>query len=165
MQSYNIKTKNDNVDAKLLARMGLERTLKRWQPLSSNLRTLKKLCRERVMLLNEKTAVCNRLHAEKNSHQPYNDIIDRYEDRIKFIKQQIKVIEKQIKNIIQSDEILAPKVVPIAIGIIVKIKGVGIITAATIIAETDGFTLIKNRSLPIAIGIISYAGYDVVESR
>lgn len=155
MQSYNIKTKNDDVDAKLLARMGLERTLKRWQPLSSNMRTLKKLCRERVMLLNEKTAVCNRLHAEKNSHQPHNDIIDRYEDRIKFIKQQIKVIEKQIKSIIQSDEILAPKV-----DLICKIKGIGIITTATIVAETDGFTLIKNRSQ-----LISYAGYDVVENQ
>lgn len=155
MQSYNIKTKNDNIDAKLLARMGLERNLKRWQPLSSNMRTLKKLCRERVMLLNEKTAVCNRLHAEKSSHQPYNDIIERYEYRVKFIKQQIQMVEKQVKSIIQSDEILAPKV-----NLICKIKGVGIITAATIIAETDGFTLIKNRSQ-----LISYAGYDVIENQ
>ena len=51
MQSYNIKTKNDTVDAKLLGRMGLERNLKKWKPLSPSMRTLKKLCRERVMLL------------------------------------------------------------------------------------------------------------------
>ena len=141
MQSYNIKTKNDIVDAKLLGQMGLERNLKRWKSLSPNMRTLKKLCRERVMLLNEKTTVCNRLHAEKSSHQPYDDIIERYEDRIEFIKQQIQMVEKQVKSIIQSDEILAPKV-----DLICKIKGVGIITTATIIAETDGFTLIKNRA-------------------
>lgn len=155
MQSYNIKTKNDIVDAKLLGQMGLERNLKRWKSLSPNMRTLKKLCRERVMLLNEKTTVCNRLHAEKSSHQPYDDIIERYEDRIEFIKQQIQMVEKQVKSIIQSDEILAPKV-----DLICKIKGVGIITTATIIAETDGFTLIKNRAQ-----LISYAGYDVVENQ
>ena len=41
-----------------------------------------------------------------------------------------------------------------------KIKGIGITTAATIIAETDGFILIKNRSQ-----LISYAGYDVIENQ
>lgn len=155
MQSYNIKTKNDNVDAKLLGRMGLERKLKKWQPLSSNMRMLKKLCRERVMLQNEKTAVCNRLHAEKSSHQPHTDIIERYEDRIKFIKQQISTVEKQINNIIKTDEVLTKKV-----DLICKVKGIGITTAATIIAETDGFVLIKNRSQ-----LISYAGYDVIENQ
>ena len=155
MQSYNIKTKNDMVDAKLLGLMRLESNLKKWSPISPNMRVLKKLCRERVMLLNEETAVSNRLHTENSSHQSLEDIIDRYNDRIEFMKQQISAIEKQVRNIIKKDEVLDKKV-----GLICNIKGIGITTAATIIAETDGFILIKNRSQ-----LISYAGYDVVQNQ
>lgn len=155
MQSYNIKTKNDAVDAKLLGRMGLERNLKKWRPLSPNMRALKKLCRERVMLQNEKTAVCNRLHAENNSHQSHFDIVERCQNRINFIKGQIKMIEKQVKSIIKEDEILSKKV-----DLVCRIKGIGITTATTIIAETDGFNLINSRSQ-----LISYAGYDVIQNQ
>jgi len=155
MQSYNIKTKNDSVDAKLLGQMGLERDLKEWTPLSPNMRTLKKLCRERVMLLDEKTAVCNRLHAEQSSHQPNCDIVERYQKRIEFIQQQVKDVESQVRSIIKADEVLNKKV-----ELICTIKGVGITTAATIIAETDGFVLIKNQAQ-----LVSYAGYDVVQNQ
>ena len=155
MQSYNIKTKNDIIDAKLLGRMGLERNLKKWSPISPNMRIIKKLCRERVMLLNEKTAVSNQLHAERNSHNPNEDIMTRFKNRINFIKTQIKAVEKQIRTTIKKDELLDRK-----IKLVCKIRGVGITTAATIIAETGGFVLIKNRSQ-----LVSYSGYDVVENQ
>ena len=40
------------------------------------------------------------------------------------------------------------------------IKGVGVITAASVIAETNGFALFKNKAQ-----LVSYAGYDVVENQ
>jgi transposase len=43
---------------------------------------------------------------------------------------------------------------------ICHIKGVGTLTVATIVAEANGFDLIKN--IP---QLISYAGYDVVEDQ
>ena len=41
-----------------------------------------------------------------------------------------------------------------------KVKGLGIVTVATIIAETNGFVLFTSRGQ-----LISYAGYDVVEKQ
>ncbi len=43
---------------------------------------------------------------------------------------------------------------------ICDIKGVGTLTVATVVAEANGFDLIKN--IP---QLISYAGYDVVEDQ
>jgi transposase len=43
---------------------------------------------------------------------------------------------------------------------ITTIKGVGLLTAATIIAETNGFALFTNQKQ-----LVSYAGYDVVENQ
>ena len=52
-----------------------------------------------------------------------------------------------------SDEKLAKKV-----EIILTVKGVGILTIATIIAETIGFERVRNVKQ-----LVGYAGYDVVE--
>ncbi|WP_315814532.1 transposase [Paraflavitalea speifideaquila] len=41
-----------------------------------------------------------------------------------------------------------------------SIKGVGLISIATIIAETDGFTLFQNQAQ-----LVSYCGYDVVKNQ
>src|SRR5881227_356910 len=43
---------------------------------------------------------------------------------------------------------------------ICKIKGVGILTVAVILAETNGFVLFDNSRQ-----LVSYAGYDVVENQ
>ena len=98
--SLNIKTKNDHVDAKTLGRMGLERNLELWSPISPKLRTLKKLCRERCMLLEEKTTIQNRLSAEQSSYAPLESIIHRLKKRIDFAKKQIELVEQQIVTLI-----------------------------------------------------------------
>ena len=41
-----------------------------------------------------------------------------------------------------------------------ELKGLGILTIATILAETNGFDLFKNYKQ-----LVSYAGFDVVESQ
>jgi len=61
-RSLNLKTKTDEVDAKMLGLMGLERELKQWQPISPKLRNLKQLTRERLSLIEEQTALKNKLH-------------------------------------------------------------------------------------------------------
>ncbi|MEZ4878192.1 MAG: IS110 family transposase [Flavobacterium sp.] len=53
----------------------------------------------------------------------------------------------------ESDEIVNQKVANIC-----QIKGIGILTIATILAETNGFELFKNYKQ-----LVSYAGFDVVE--
>ena len=41
-----------------------------------------------------------------------------------------------------------------------KMKGLGVLTMSTVLAETNGFTLFKNYKQ-----LVSYAGYDVVEAQ
>ena len=64
-QSLPIKSKTDRIDARLLARYGLERRPRRWQPGSQRLREIKLLLREREQLQAQRTQLKNRLHAAR----------------------------------------------------------------------------------------------------
>lgn len=154
-KSLNIKSKTDEIDARALARMGLERKLNVWEVGSLQMRQIKKLTRERLRLLNEKTMVCNQLHAENSSYGPNESTTIRYNERIKFISSQVQQIEEELKNLVAKDEELQERLDNVC-----TIKGVAFITAIGVIAETDGFALFFNRSQ-----LVSYAGYDVVQRQ
>ena len=150
-ESLGYKSKTDKLDAKSLGRMGVERNLSRWQPCSKNLKVLKNLTRERAKRQKEKTKIKNQFHALKHSKNPYQPTLDRYEELISFLKNQIKAIEKEIKELIKSDEVLNKKIQNVA-----STPGLGIITVAIIVAETNGFASTKNIKQ-----LQSYAGYDI----
>jgi len=151
--SLNLKTKTDKVDARMLGQMGIERDLPKWLPLSDNMRILKQLTRDRVSLLDEKTALSNKLHALNHSYKPENSVIKRLKQHQKLIIKQLSQVEKEIRQNVEKDEVLNQKIANICM-----VKGLGIITVATIVAETNGFVLFTSRSQ-----LISYAGYDVVQ--
>lgn len=154
-RSYNIKSKTDEIDAKGLALMGLERKLPVWKPASPQMRLLRKLIRERLRLQREKTMVSNQLHAEKASKNPETSIISRYQERIDLITDQIQQIELQLQEEVKKDSDLQKKIENIC-----KAPGIGFITAIGVVAELHGFVLFKNRSQ-----IVSYCGYDVVKKE
>lgn len=154
-KSLNIKSKNDVVDARILGQMGLERLLEAWQPASSSMRRLKRLTRERVTLQEHKTVILNQLHAIISAHEPEKDTQKRYKQLLAVIKKQLKEIELEMQKTIEADEVLKRKVEHIC-----GVKGLGLITVATIIAETDGFALFKSKGQ-----VVSYAGYDVIEDQ
>ena len=154
-KSLNYKSKTDKIDAKVLAQMCLERDLEEWQPASEQWLKIKRLCRERAELLAEKTAVSNRLHAKEHSHQPDAQSLKRAKTLLKFLKKQIKEVEQAIENAVEADVQVKQKVDNVC-----TIKGVGVITAASVIAETNGFALFKNKAQ-----LVSYAGYDLVENQ
>lgn len=154
-RTLNLKSKTDDIDAKMLGRMGIERTLKQWKPGSPNLLTIKRLCRERIMLLKEKTAMQNRLHAMQYSYNGDKSIIRRVKQLIKTFDNQIKQVEQQIGRTVEKDKVLKEQ-----IGRITQFKGLGLVTVATIIAETNGFEQFTSRSQ-----LVSYAGYDVVQKE
>ncbi|MDZ7691321.1 MAG: transposase, partial [Balneolaceae bacterium] len=62
-----VKSKTDQIDARLLARYGLERRPRRWQPSGQRLRDIKLLLRERQQLKNQRTQLKNRRHAARQS--------------------------------------------------------------------------------------------------
>lgn len=152
-KSLGVVSKTDKVDAEVLAKMGLERNLTSWEPISSKMRVIKQLCRERVRLLKQKTALINQEHALEYSYDPNKFEMRRIARQKKYLDKLIKEVEVSIKKAIKADADLSERIKNIC-----ELKGVRQITVATIIAETDGFRLFKNRNQ-----LISYAGYDVVE--
>jgi hypothetical protein len=116
---------------------------------------LKQLTRERDQLLVEATQINNQKHAEESGAWPNKQSIKRMNKRLRIIEQQINEVEDEIKNLLNSDEELKEKVRKLS-----TIKGVGIMTIAVIIAETDGFNLVRNRKQ-----LSSYAGLDVIEKQ
>lgn len=154
-KSLNIKTKNDEVDARLLAQMGLERNLSVWKGATPIMLKIKQLSRQRLALQETRTAVSNQLHAHTYAHSPHKSIVKQMQQHLKFLDKQIQEMETEIQTICASDVQLQQRVENIC-----KIKGVGIMTALVVIAETNGFDLIENKAQ-----LVSYAGYDVVENQ
>ncbi len=154
-KSLDCKTKTDKADAKKLAQMSIERELMQWTPPNETMLKIKRLCRERAELTGEKVAFKNRLHAKKHAHAPLEESINRAKAALKFIDSQIKEIEKEIKTAVNEDPDIKQRMDKVC-----SIKGIALITAATVVSEANGFTLFKNKGQ-----LVSFAGYDVVENQ
>jgi len=152
-KSLNIKTKTDIVDARIIARMGAERELPIWQPPVPILKQLRDLTRLYLDLKHERTVYLNRLESENASEETLRFVINVNRDILKKIEEQIKNCELEIEKLLFAEEWLSRKVVKL-----MTIKGVGLITLAIIISETQGFALVNSRKQ-----LASYAGYDIVQ--
>ena len=152
-KSLNIKTKTDIVDARIIAQMGAERQLPLWQPPAPILKQLRDLTRLYTDLKKERTVYLNRLESENASEETLHFVINTNRAILKKLEEQIKNCEIEIEKLIFAEEWLAEKIVKL-----MTIKGVGLITFAIIIAETQGFALVNNRKQ-----LASYAGYDIVK--
>lgn len=155
MKSLGLKSKNDKIDAKGLAQMCGEQNLDLWQPFSERIYDLRALTRYCEQLACLHTQITNRLSSlESGMHQMKE--INKGLNKFKIlIEKQIKETKTKIEELIKSDEKMNER-----FNKILKIKGLGFLTLATIIAETDGFKLFKNERQ-----LVSYAGYDVIENQ
>jgi transposase len=152
-KSLNVKTKTDAVDARMLARFGVERTHKNWRPPSPVLAELRNLTRYYVQLQEQKTAVNNMVQSKQAAHHVQSFIIGSNKQLVRQIDRQIERCKLQIEQLIAGDQVLAERVDQLT-----SIKGVGRLTVAVILAETRMFEGIENVRQ-----VASYAGYDVVE--
>jgi transposase len=155
LQATGLKSKNDKIDAKGLAQMGAEKKLEPWQPMDDYYYTLRSLTRHHESLQKLKTNINNQLHADNAGMYANKQVGKQLKKLSETIDKQIKEIEQSIQEHIASDDAVRRK-----IDGIIKIKGVGLITVATALAETNGFLLFKN--IP---QVVSYAGYDVIEAQ
>jgi transposase len=155
LQSLGYKSKNDKIDAKGLAQMGAEQRIEKWNPPTSEILQLRSITRHRQSLQETRTRLNNQLEGHVHAEHVNNEVVDHIERLIETIDNQIKQTEKMIKEAVKKDENMYRKVTNIT-----QIKGVGLVTAATVIAETGGFHMIKNQRQ-----LVSYAGYDVVENQ
>jgi transposase len=152
IKSNNIRNINDKVSAQQISEFGLMRNLTTWQPPKENLRIIKGLGRERKQLLKTKTELENRKHAQDSSILTDAKTTLRTKELIASIAKQVKEIDWQIKDIVRKDKELYRKIKNLQ-----TIEGVGFITAIIVVAETDGFNLIRN-----ARQLVCYTGLDVV---
>ena len=155
MQAEGIKSKNDKIDAGGLAKMGAEKALELWEPAAEYYYQLRALTRQHQSLQEHKTAIGCQLHAEEHGMYQNKQVSKQLNQLIALIDKQIADIAVAIEKRLESDEVVAKKVKNIC-----KIKGLGILTTAVILAETNGFCLFKN-----APQLVSYAGYDVKENE
>jgi transposase len=152
-QSLNSKSKTDEIDARILAQMGLERVLEEWVPANPKYLKMRGLSREKRSLQNDKTGYLNQIHAEEASHEPSKDTLKRRYALVKTIEKQIIQIEAEMKVIVESD----PEIKE-AVDRLETIKGIAFCTAVTVLAETNGFALFENKAQ-----LVSYTGFDVVK--
>lgn len=154
-RSLEIKSKTDSLDAIMLVKLGLSRQLYPWKPPTEALRQLKALCREYQTTVRLAAQLKNRLHAKKLAYDTSKSILKHLQSQIRFTKSIAKQIRTDIEALVKKDSELKEK-----IDNITTLKGVGLMTAVSIIAETDGFSQIRNCKQ-----LASYAGLDVVRNE
>ena len=155
MRTLDNKTITDKTCSEAIAQFGLERKLDLWHRPKSIYRNLQQLTRERDQIVFERAMVKNHLHAEKSEAEPNESSLLRIKMRIKFLTGQEKEIKKEIGTWISKDANLKREIENIC-----TIPGIGQLTAVIILAETNGFELIRNKRQ-----LTSYAGLDVKEKQ
>jgi len=153
MRTLQQKTINDKTSSEAIARFGLERNLDRWKRPKEIYKQLQQLTRERDQLVAERSAAKNQLHAEEAEAYPNKNTVKRMKARIRFLNTQEKEIKQEIDSIIKSNQELKNEIDNIC-----TIPGVGQLTATIVLAETNGFELIRNKRQ-----LVSYAGLDIRE--
>jgi len=153
VKTLDIKTITDKTASQAIARFGLERKLDLWKKPLKVFKDMRQLTRERGQLIVERTILKNQLHAEQAEAMPNYSSINRVNERIALLDKQEKAILVELATIIKQEKKLADQVKNIT-----SIPGVGKITAVIVLAETNGFELIRNKKQ-----LVSYAGLDIKE--
>lgn len=155
MRTLEIKTITDKTCSEAIAHFGLSRKLDNWKKPNNLYKVLKQLTRERDQIVFERSAIKNQIHAEESEAEPNENSLKRLKARVVFINKQEKEIKQEIDKLVNSDQTVKKKIENIQ-----SIPGVGQLTAVTILAETNGFELIRNKKQ-----LTSYAGFDVKEKQ
>lgn len=155
LQALGLKSKTDGIDAKGLAQMGAEQALKKWQPMGEYFYKLRSLTRQNQSIQELKTSVGNQIHALKHGMYLEKNVLKQLKKTVALLEKQLIELESIILKQLKSNARVFEKIENIC-----KIKGLGILTVATILAETNGFELFEN-----AKQVVSFAGYDTVENQ
>ena len=155
LEAIGLKSKNDSIDAKGLSQMGAEQCLELWEPMGTFFYELRLLTRQHQNVTELKTVLKNQLSALSYAMHHLDAVNNQLEQTIILFETQLKELDKEIKAHLKSNNEVYEKTENI-----LKMKGLGVLTLSTVLAETNGFTLFNNYKQ-----LISYAGYDVVEAQ
>lgn len=151
-KSLNVKSKTDALDAHVIAQMGAERALPTWEPPIQIFRELRALTRLYSGLKQQRTVFTSQLHGIEASEEPMALVLKSLKSIVSKLDSEIEKTFAAINALLDKEEWLKKKVEKL-----LTVKGVGLITVAVVLAETQGFKLVTN-----AKQLASYAGYDVV---
>lgn len=138
------RTKNDKVDARLIADFCETQKPALWQPPAPELRQLQEMSRRREALIKQQTQEKNRLQAGLQSDL----VIASHQASLAFLGQQIQALDEQILAHIQHHPALK-----LDHDLLVSIKGIGPKTATIILAELPPVANFQNAGQAVA-----YAG-------
>ena len=155
LQSMGIRSKTDKIDAKGLSFMGLEQSLEKWEPASKHLMELRSITRQLEMLQEHKTSFKNQLEGAKHSAVMHPSVLKSLEKMIKELENEAAKLEKQVRLLVEKDAVLKEKY-----KLFESLKGVGLLSFAVVVSETNGFALFKNQRQ-----LVCYSGYDVLENQ
>ncbi len=155
MQALGLKSKNDTIDAKGIALMGIQLKLDPWTPAQKFYWELRLLTRHYQSTQETRTCYLNQLHALDYSAYASKEVKKQLEKTVALFDKQLEEAKGHIAQKIESHTEAARKVAHIT-----KINGINVLTIATLLAETGGFALFSS-----AAQLVSYAGYDVVENQ
>ncbi len=151
-QYYGFSVKTDRVDAYVLSILGcVERRIKPWQPADPLFARLRSLTRTRHELGVERVSLSNRIEAVRHMNNPAREAVKALEQSRDYIGRRIKLLERMIEETIKSDAALWKKCQHM-----MSIPGVGLISCATVMAETNGFEFVVS-----AKQLVRFAGLDV----
>jgi transposase len=154
-RTLSVKTITDRTASEAITQFGLERKLDQWEAPKGIYRKLRQLTRERGQIVEARTVAKNQLHAEKHEAYPNPGSLTRIKKLIVFLDKQEAEIKEELNQLLKQD----PEIKQLQV-ILCSLPGIGLLTAATVLAETNGFNLIRNKRQ-----LTSYAGLDVREKQ
>lgn len=155
MRTLEVKTITDKTASEAIARFGLERKLDNWKKPAGIFKKMRQLTRERDQVVLHRTITKNQLHAEQAEAEPNKNTVARLKKQIQLFNKQEQDIRLELEALIKDDEHAGR-----SIKLMCSLSGIGLITAATVLAETNGFELIRNKRQ-----LASYAGFDIREKQ
>ncbi|GJM31592.1 MAG: IS110 family transposase [Saprospiraceae bacterium] len=155
-QSIGQQSKNDKLDGRGLAHLASERKLKLWAPISPQIYAIRSLLRHRKALMVSRVQFTNQLHAVNHSAVKPEAVKRSLEQMIQQLNKQIQKMEDQAQRLAKKDKAFDDKLQQI----VDSVKGLGLISVLTVVAETNGF-----KEFYSIKQVVRYAGYDVIENQ
>ena len=135
-RSTELKSKTDQLDARLLCRLGLERVLPAWLGPTPALRQLRALARECQVLTRQGAQLKTRAHAYAHSYQLDSRTLAQLSAQQQhLVAHQLEALDQDLADLLTAEPELARKLAHLT-----SIPGIGLTTAiVVVVAETSGF--------------------------
>jgi transposase len=141
--------KTDAMDAEIIARYGLVMRPTTWTPPAQVMIELKQLTRERETVLARRTQENNHLIALRDAEHASPVALSLSQGRLELLQRQVNEIEAALKALVQQDVHLTQQ-----LKLLRSVPGFALISAITVIAETEGFArLTTGKEISAAAGM------------